>query len=280
MREIGIDTVIMIRAGHKRWLTYPSAFLINKHKCYRPSEDLLQMFLELSDMNGMDFYFGLYDAGLFFEDPQHYKSELEINLRVIDEVWQMYGQQHSSFKGWYISHELSRKTKGAIELISGLAEHCKTVSGSLPTMISPYIDGTKALLSSQSQLQKDQAVSLKMHEKEWDEIFAGIQSSIDIVAFQDGHVPLHELGAYLQVNKSLADKYNIRSWSNIESFDRDMPIKFLPIKWEKMKMKLEAATAAKVEKAITFEFSHFMSPQSCYLQARHLNARYRGWLGV
>jgi len=53
-----------------------------------------------------------------------------------------------------------------------------------------------------------------------------------------------------------------------------MPIKFLPIKWEKLLFKLEAAKRAGSEKAITFEFSHFMSPQSGYLQAGHLYNRY------
>lgn len=64
------------------------------------------------------------------------------------------------------------------------------------------------------------------------------------------------------------------SWTNCESFDRDMPIHFLPIKWDKMLMKLEAAKAAGIEKAITFEFSHFMSPNSCYRAAGHLFDRY------
>jgi hypothetical protein len=54
-----------------------------------------------------------------------------------------------------------------------------------------------------------------------------------------------------------------------------MPIKFFPIKWDKLRLKLDAAAAAGIEKAITFEFSHFMSPQSSYLQARHLYNRYK-----
>ena len=28
MKSIGIDTVILIRCGHKRWITYPSDYLI------------------------------------------------------------------------------------------------------------------------------------------------------------------------------------------------------------------------------------------------------------
>lgn len=58
----------------------------------------------------------------------------------------------------------------------------------------------------------------------------------------------------------MADKYGIECWTNAESFDRDMPIKFLPIKFDKLRMKLEAAARQKYDKAITFEFSHFMSP--------------------
>jgi hypothetical protein len=86
------------------------------------------------------------------------------------------------------------------------------------------------------------------------------------------------LDEFLSVNKQLADRYGIRSWSNSESFDRDMPIKFMPIKWEKLLMKLKAAERAGMEQTITFEFSHFMSPQSAYLQAGHLYNRYREYL--
>ena len=87
-----------------------------------------------------------------------------------------------------------------------------------------------------------------------------------------------ELDDFLQINKQMADKYGIRSWTNSETFDRDMPIKFLPIKWEKLLMKLKAAERAGMEQAITFEFSHFMSPQSAYLQAGHLYNRYQEYL--
>ena len=34
------------------------------------------------------------------------------------------------------------------------------------------------------------------------------------------------------------------------------------------------------DKAITFEFSHFMSPQSAYLQAGHLFDRYKEYFNI
>ena len=124
------------------------------------------------------------------------------------------------------------------------------------------------------KLTNDQAVSVAEHEREWDEIFDGIHDVVDACAFQDGHIDYDELDAFFTVNKRLADKHGMQCWTNAESFDRDMPIDFLPIKFDKLRMKLEAAARCGYDKAITFEFSHFMSPQSAYLQAGHLYDRY------
>ena len=126
----------------------------------------------------------------------------------------------------------------------------------------------------------DRALSVEEHEREWNEILSNIQGAVDILAFQDGQVDYWELYDYLVVNKKLADKYGMRCWTNIESFDRDMPIRFLPIKWEKLLYKLDAARRAGMEDAITFEFSHFMSPNSSYRSAGHLYDRYCDHFGI
>ena len=107
-----------------------------------------------------------------------------------------------------------------------------------------------------------------------------IHDVVDACAFQDGHIDYDELDAFFTVNKKLADKYGMQCWTNAETFDRDMPIRFLPIKFDKLRMKLEAAKRAGYDKAITFEFSHFLSPQSAYLQAGHLYDRYREYFEI
>lgn len=272
MKRIGIDTVIMIRSGYRKFITYPSEYLIGKG-CYRPSTDLLELFLRLAGKHGMKFYFGLYDSGHYW-DTGDMSHETEYNRHVIDEVWEKYGCRHASFGGWYLSGEISRRTKGVIEAFSEQGRHCKAVSGGLPTLISPWIDGKKAVLAASSSLSKQDAVSVADHEREWGEIFDGIRGAVDAVAFQDGHIDYDELDAFFEVNKRLADKYGLECWTNAETFDRDMPIKFLPIKFEKLRMKLEAAARAGYDKAITFEFSHFLSPQSCYASAHNLYNRY------
>ncbi|WKK59423.1 DUF4434 domain-containing protein [Sphingobacterium sp. BN32] len=276
MKSIGIDTVIMIRSGYRRFITYPSPWLQKEYGCYAPSEDLVEMFLQLAEKHGLKFYFGLYDSGLYW-DSGNMQHEIDANRYVIDEVWSKYGH-YSSFGGWYLSMEISRKTKGAATAFRVLGEQCKGVSNNLPTLISPWIDGKKAVMASSASLSKADVVSLQEHEREWDEIFHEIHHAVDAVAFQDGHIDYHELEDFFTVNKKLADRYGMQCWTNAESFDRDMPIKFLPIKFEKLRLKLEAARKAGYDKAITFEFSHFMSPQSAYLQAGHLFNRYKEYL--
>ncbi len=278
MKAIGIDTVILIRSGYRKFITYPSEYLIKEHHCYRPPVDLVELFLQLADELGMHFYFGLYDSGKYW-DTGNMQHEIDCNRFVIDEVWKQYGH-HKSFKGWYLSMEISRKTKGATDAFKTLGLQCKQVSDGLPTLISPWIDGKKAVMAATSTLTKEDAVSLKEHEQEWSEIFAGVQGAVDAVAFQDGHIDYHELDDFFAVNKKMADQFGLQCWTNAESFDRDMPIKFLPIKFEKLRLKLEAAKRAGFDKAITFEFSHFMSPQSAYLQAGHLYNRYKEYIGL
>jgi len=275
MKSIGIDTVILIRCGYRKQITWPSEYLLNKG-CYMPSIDLLELFLSLADKYDMTFYFGLYDSGKWW-DTRDMTNELECNKYVVDEAWKKYGH-HKSFKGWYISTEISRKTKGCIETLHAMGKLCKDVSNGLPTFISPWIDGKKAIKAN--PLDSKKGVSVEDHEREWNEIFDGIHDVVDACAFQDGHIDYDELDAFFTVNKTLADKYGMTCWTNAETFDRDMPIRFLPIKFDKLRLKLEAAARCGYDKAITFEFSHFMSPQSSYLQAGHLYDRYKDYFDI
>jgi hypothetical protein len=278
MKAAGIDTVILIRCGYRKWQTFPSQVLTSREGCYTPPVDLVDMFLRLSDKWKMNFYFGLYDSGKYWEAGD-YEKETEINQALIKEVWEKYGF-HKSFAGWYISQECSRKTGSIIDLYAGLGKYCKEISGGLKTIISPYIDGIKNISQYTGETSKNRGVTPEEHEKEWNEIFSGIKGAVDIVAFQDGHVAYEELTRFLKINKALADKYGLECWTNSETFDRDMPIKFLPIKWEKLLLKMKLAEEAGIENAITFEFSHFMSPQSAYLQAGHLYNRYLEYLNT
>lgn len=277
MKAMGIDTVIDIRCGYKKFITYPSPYLLKKG-CYMPSVDLIDMFCRLAEKYDMKFYFGLYDTGVAYPDGA--QEDVENNKFVIEEAWERYGRKYKSFAGWYLSKEFSRRRMGMIDAYVALGKQCKEISDNLPTFISPYINGKKAVSAFTADLNKTTDASIAEHERDWNEIFEGIHGVVDACAFQDGHIDYDELDAFFTVNKQLADKYGMECWTNAESFDRDMPIKFLPIKFDKLRMKLEAAKRCGYEKAITFEFSHFMSPQSAYQQAGHLYNRYKEYFDM
>lgn len=278
MKAIGIDTVVLIRCGYRRWMTYPSKVLAKQQGGNIPPIDLVDMYLCLSEKYGMDFYFGLYDSGQYWHDGQ-WQKEVDINRAVVDEVWERYGS-YPAFKGWYLSQEVSRRTGGIIDIYAQMGAHCKNLSNNLPTLISPYISGNKAGAFDSAILNETGSIAPDAHEQEWNEILDGIKDVVDILAFQDGHVDFFELSEYLEINKKLADKHGMKCWTNCEVFDREMPIKFFPLKWEKVLLKLEAAQKAGIEKGLCFEFSHFMSPNSCYPQAHGLYRRYAEHFGI
>jgi hypothetical protein len=266
MRLVGIDTVILIRAGYRDRMTFDSAALAATQPMRPAYTDLVDLFLTQAERCGMTFFFGLYDSGQYWHAGQP-EREVEINLRFTEEVARKYAGR-AAFGGWYLSHEISEYDEGHMRLYERLARHVKGLKD-VPVLMSPYVRGRK---------QFDEPITPEEHERHWDRVFAALAGFVDIVAFQDGHVDFLELPEYLEINTRLAQRHGLRSWSNVETFERGMPINFLPINWPNLRFKVEAAGAAGVEKLITFEFSHFLSPHSIYPSAHTLYRRYREWL--
>ena len=154
---MGIDTVVLIRCGYKQWLTYPSEYLQKEVGCYKPELDLVELFLQLCDKYNMSFFFGLYDSGKYWINKE-YEKEVEINKEVINEVWQLYGH-YRAFKGWYLTHEISRLNKHIVNLYATLGAYGKSQSNSLKTLISPYSDGAKNRSQHTSKVPKEKKIS-------------------------------------------------------------------------------------------------------------------------
>ena len=264
MRSIGIDTVVLIRAGVGRIAACPSEVLRREVDIYPVYEDLVDMFLSLAEENEMAFFFGTYDSVTYAVRERSVQEHLDLGRAFIEEMWKRYGHREA-FQGWYLTFEIARKEKTRLEALRQLGNHCKNLSPHLPTLISPYIAGGKLV---------DDPVTLDEHYADWDDILAALSGVVDIVAFQDGQVDYDVLPDFLRANSELIRKHGMRPWSNVESFDRDMPFNFPPIDWRKLWWKMEAAEAVGVEKLITFEFSHFMSPNSCWPAAGNLFKRY------
>ncbi|PSP16570.1 MAG: DUF4434 domain-containing protein [Cyanobacteria bacterium QS_8_64_29] len=267
MRAIGIDTVILIRVGYRQQATFDSRVLNDKIGMLPAYTDLVDLFLHEAERCGMQLFVGTYDSGTYWHQGQ-YQQEADLNKAVCEELVARYGDR-AAFAGWYVSHEIDAYDDGMLGVYQDLAQHLRRLKD-VPILISPYIRGCKQF--------GEAALSLAQHWQEWDAALARLAGHVDIVAFQDGNVALSELPHYLHTHQQLAARYGMQSWSNVESFDRDMPFKFPPIDFRKLRYKIERAREAGVSKLVTFEFSHFMSPHASYPAARHLYDRYREWL--
>lgn len=265
MKAFGIDTVILIRAGYQDRCAFESKVLRKRHGYLIVQEDLVGLFLELAQKNGMTLFFGTYDSGVHWMKGEH-QAEIDVNLAFTEEFFERYGKS-PAFGGWYISHEINTFDDSVMRVYESLARHLRSLKKA-PILISPYIRGAK---------QFGTTIALDEHEREWAQVFARIEGLVDIVAFQDGQVEYVKLPEFLELNSRLARKHGLTCWSNTESFDRDVHIKFPPIAWPKLRHKIEAAQAAGVDKLITFEFSHFLSPNSMFPSAKGLHRFYMEW---
>ena len=265
MAEVGIDTVVLIRAGYRERLAYPSVVVPEHVRTLPVYEDLVDLFLRLCEPRNMRFFFGTYDSGRFWHRYE-WRREVEVNRGLIREAWARYGG-YEAFGGWYLSHETPDTSKRILDIHASLAEEIRGVSD-LPILISPFFDG---------RLDFGRRRSVEEHVEQWDEYFSRLGGLIDYCAFQDGTVEMLDLEEYVEASAKLAGSHGVESWSNLEAFDRDVPMKFPPIDSRKLLYKLETVQPY-VSKTITFEFSHFMSPNSVWPSARMLYRRYRDFV--
>jgi hypothetical protein len=259
-QRIGLDTVVIIRAGYQNKCIFSSKALPDLLPVY---EDLAEMFLSLADEFQLNVYFGTYDSGFHWLRGAWW-DEVDLNRSFIDEVVARYGH-HRSFAGWYLCHETSRNAANIVELFNHIGKHAKQALDR-PVLISPFPQGAK-------QFSGGDVMSLTESLNHWNRIFQETRGAFDICAFQDGQIHYQELPAFHSGIQTLGREFGVTIWSNVETFDRDMPIKFPPADWRYLRLKIEAA-APNVEKIITFEFPHFMSPHSSYISAHHLFERY------
>jgi hypothetical protein len=264
-KKIGIDTLIIIRAGYRNKCIFQAKCLPDLLPI---PHDLGEMFYSLADKHGLKMFLGTYDSGHFWYKRTWWK-EVDINRVFIDEAYARYGH-HASFQGWYLTHETGKNDAHIIELFNNIGGHCKQTAN-FPVLISPYPQGAKQL--------GENAFTLEESFDHWDRIFSETRQSFDICAFQDGQVHYQELPDFIEGIGKIGKKYGVTIWSNLESFDRDMPIKFPPADWRYLRFKMEAASKV-AEKIITFEFPHFVSPYSCYPAAHNLFKRYCEGVGL
>ena len=263
MMEDGIDTLIFIRGGYKDKTIYPSEYFGTKGY----TDDLLGFFLCEAEKRNMKVIVGLYNSTIDWNNGD-YKKETEYNRHFINEVWSKYGDI-PSFGGWYVPQEVSFERLNIVEVTKNLSELCKEKSEKLPVMLSPYFNS--------EIISPDDFFTPERHYEEWDRMFDRCAKNLDIIAFQDGTAPMNLMKDYYLANERLCKKYRMENWVNTETFERDVRCMYYPIPFNDLKRKLEIHQDY-ADKIITFEYSHFLSPQSIYPSAQNLNKRYKEYL--
>jgi len=107
----------------------------------------------------------------------------------------------------------------------------------------------------------------------WRNVLKELRGLIDIMAFQDGTCMTDEFADYLHAAKTIGEEMGIEFWNNVETFDRNLSYKFPPRDIRLLRRRLEIAEPY-VSKHITFEFAHFMCPNSSFPGAANLYNRY------
>ena len=260
MAFIGIDTVIIIRGAYKDQAVFPSKVVGN-----HGDPDNAIVWLDEAAKHNMKLYFGTYcqDQNAVTNERST-AGEISANLEFIDEVVSRYWG-HPAFTGWYICHEVCKHEEGINNLFKQIAVHAKEQTPNAPALISPYYP-------SEILLGKDALPPAEFGES-WRQILNGLTGLVDVMAFQDGTAPRALLPAYLAEAKRIGNEHGIELWNNVETFDRGMSYFFPPRDIRVLRKALEVAEPY-VRKTITFEFSHFMSPNSCFPGAANLYRRY------
>ena len=264
MKEVGIDTLVVMRGVFYNKAIYPSKYFPTLKK---PDEDFAGLMFNEAQKRGMNVYMGLYISNLAWNNGDT-KGELEKNKLFVNEMLERYGDI-PSFKGWYIPHETNTKILNIKEIMGGLAALCKDKTPDKRVLVSPFFN---------SSLFSKEPFTPQRTAEEWDDIWEKAGKDIDDCAFQDGTSPLEDYEGYLKAMKGLCDKHNISLWANVETFERDVRRMYFPIPFDLMRKRIEIAEPY-VDKMITFEFSHFLSPQSIFPSAQNLNNLYKRYYG-
>jgi len=271
MKADGIDTVVLARGGFRDRAAFDSPVLRKRHPHLIVDTDLAGLFLSLAERNDMDLWFGTYDPGEMRGSAQ---KDIDLEREFADEVWERYGRS-SAFRGWYLSRPIDAFDDASMRQCEGVAAHLRQLSA-LPVLISPRSHlGAPNVGSSGGA-----PITMSEHERQWSAGIAHLKGCVNVIAFRDGGVPFAQLSEFLSVNARLARGQGIETWSSIDSLDTELSTRTLPIAWPKLRFKMEAALAAGVDKLMTFEYAHFLSPNSMFNSAHTLHKRYREWLAT
>jgi hypothetical protein len=261
LRAAGLDTIIV-------------QYLATSRQTYMPSDpeasDPVRSILSFADAHGLTVFLGTRaDDGWWEWDAAYLARALEDRKELTRAIHERYGA-HRSFGGWYFTEEMSgnlspERVVQLRDYFSALSRHVKGLRDQ-PVGLAPYFSHLTPVESMRS-------------------IYGSFLdgAGIDILMLQDGVGARgwdRDLEArivpFFEMYREVCDRHGVALWSDLESFQRADPERehgFVPTTPDRLRRQL-AAVAPYVERIVTFDFFHYMSPHRGPAQ----RALYEGYL--
>ena len=258
MKTVGMDTVVVNYVAYDNFYYYPTSVPGGQPFAI----DSIENIMDAADHHGMSVFLGLHmEPEQFTSATFNLPANLAQGQAEVSELWTRYGS-HASLAGWYMPQEFSdymafhqpQLRDDIISYTRALTDQAHASSG-LPMMISPYFG------------QNPNAAAYA----NWWNTTGLPETAVDIVAMQDGvgthRTTIAQSRTVFQALESVMANHGVQFWANNESFDQthgwpvdNQPWAAQPVGIDNFVAQIES-TNPLVEKSITFEFSHYMSPQ-------------------
>ena len=262
--EAGIDTIILQwsvtdKDGVVTGAYYPCE--LNESRKF--NSVIIDKLLEACASRGVKVIMGLNSPEDWFsavlEDPEWYKREAALGVRVAREIYDKYkSTYHDTLCAWYF----------VPEYYSGMAHNDRAAD-----FLNLYIDGLNAIDPSMplcfSPFLKSNVTPANT-EKQWKEIFSKTHfRSGDVFMPQDsvgaGGIQLSSLNDYFAALKRAADACpGLEFWANNECFTTT----YKAAPFTRVAQQVET-TAKYVSRNVTFAYSHYVSPDITGSTALH-----------
>jgi len=270
MKAVGMDTVVVNFVAYDNFYFYPTSVSGGQPFV----TDSIENIMDAADHHGMCVFLGLHlEPEQFSSATFNLPANLAQGQAELTELWTRYGS-HASLAGWYMPQEFSdymvfyqpQLRDDIISYTRALTDQVHASSG-LPMMISPYFG---------------QNPNAAAYAHWWNTI--GLpETVVDIVALQDGvgthRTTIAQSRTVFEALEPVMVNHGVQFWANNESFNQingwpvdNQPWAAQPVGIDNFVAQIQS-TNPLVEKSITFEFSHYMSPQG----SAAMNTLYRNY---
>lgn len=265
MREAKMDTIIIKHLAYTARNGTESSFVVPDN-AVNPNDlsvtDPTNIILNYADSKDhpMKVYIGLWEDDRFADESltEDYLTQAAAkDIDLAGRLWKLYGSGHSSFQGWYISHELWN--------IKADAEKQRVSHNFLKT-VTQKLKETKNDIAMSAYFHIEENVNEPEYSSPQevtdiyrDSIFK--DSGINILMLQDSLIvntwsedKLPKLKEYFKAYSDACRPNNIKMWALVENFENDKH----PAKIERIKKQFRAEKDFS-DTFVTFEYYHYMN---------------------